>query len=67
MADDGMNAIIIRGNSPTGLLWKMKAWTFPILIILPKREIVEAVFLFQRNRFPTDFVTAAFAANMEMR
>lgn len=28
-ADDGMNQIIIRGNSPTGLLWRMEGMDIP--------------------------------------
>ena len=27
--DDGNNAIIIRGNSPTGLLWRMEGMDIP--------------------------------------
>ena len=41
--DDGVNSIIIRGNSPTGLLWKMEGMDIPILTISAQQEIVGGI------------------------
>ena len=63
-ADDGMNAIIIRGNSPTGLLWKMEGMDIP-----NPNHFAEAgnsgggiSILSAQLLSNSDFVTAAFAA-----
>jgi hypothetical protein len=63
-ADDGMNSIIIRGNSPTGLLWKMEGMDIP-----NPNHFAEAgnsgggiSILSAQLLANSDFVTAAFAA-----
>ncbi len=63
-ADDGGNSIIIRGNSPTGLLWKMEGMDIPNPNHFSQAgnsgggiSILSAQLLAN-----SDFVTAAFAA-----
>lgn len=63
-ADDGGNSIIIRGNSPTGLLWKMEGMDIPNPNHFSQAgntgggiSILSAQVLSN-----SDFVTAAFAA-----
>ena len=63
-ADDGGNSIIIRGNSPTGLLWKMEGMDIPNPNHFSQAgnsgggiSILSAQLLSN-----SDFVTAAFAA-----
>lgn len=63
-ADDGGNTIIIRGNSPTGLLWKMEGMDIPNPNHFSQAgntgggvSILSAQLLSN-----SDFVTAAFAA-----
>jgi len=63
-ADDGMNAIVIRGNSPTGLLWKMEGMDIP-----NPNHFADAgnsgggiSILSAQLLSNSDFVTAAFAA-----
>jgi hypothetical protein len=62
--DDGGNSIIIRGNSPTGLLWKMEGMDIP-----NPNHFSEAgnsgggiSILSSQLLSNSDFVTAAFAA-----
>jgi outer membrane receptor protein involved in Fe transport len=63
-ADDGGNTIIIRGNSPTGLLWKMEGMDIPNPNHFSQAgntgggiSILSAQVLSN-----SDFITAAFAA-----
>src|SRR5215470_4473182 len=63
-ADDGGNSIIIRGNSPTGLLWKMEGMDIP-----NPNHFSEAgntgggiSILSSQLLSNSDFVTSAFAA-----
>jgi len=63
-ADDGGNSIIIRGNSPTGLLWKMEGMDIPNPNHFSEAgnsgggiSILSAQLLSN-----SDFVTSAFAA-----
>lgn len=63
-ADDGVNSIIIRGNSPTGLLWKMEGMDIP-----NPNHFSDAgnsgggiSILSSQLLSNSDFVTAAFAA-----
>jgi outer membrane receptor protein involved in Fe transport len=63
-ADDGMNSIIIRGNSPTGLLWKMEGMDIP-----NPNHFAEAgnsgggiSILSAQLLSNSDFITGAFAA-----
>ena len=37
--NDARNDIIIRGNSPAGVLWRMEEWTYPILIITARLDL----------------------------
>ncbi|HEY6505523.1 MAG TPA: TonB-dependent receptor [Chitinophagaceae bacterium] len=62
--DDGNNNIIIRGNSPTGLLWRMEGMDIPS----PNHFTVPGLsgggisILSSQLLSNSDFVTAAFAA-----
>ena len=63
-ADDGGNSIIIRGNSPTGLLWKMEGMDIP-----NPNHFAEAgnsgggiSILSAQLLSNSDFITGAFAA-----
>ena len=44
--DDGINQIVIRGNSPTGLLWRMEGIDIPNPNHLPQRAAAVAAYLF---------------------
>lgn len=64
-ADDGMNQIVIRGNSPTGLLWRMEGVDIPNPNHFAAKgssgggiSILSAQLLSN-----SDFVTGAFAAD----
>jgi hypothetical protein len=62
--DDGNNAIIIRGNSPTGLLWKMEGVDIPNPnhFGTPGSSGGGISILSSQLLSNSDFVTAAFAA-----
>jgi hypothetical protein len=64
-ADDGMNQIVIRGNSPTGLLWRMEGVDIPNPNHFAAKgssgggiSILSAQLLAN-----SDFITGAFAAD----
>ena len=63
-ADDGNNNIIIRGNSPTGLLWKMEGMDIPNPNHFgePGNSGGGISILSSQLLSNSDFVTAAFAA-----
>lgn len=62
--DDGNNSIIIRGNSPTGLLWKMEGMDIPNPnhFGTPGNSGGGISILSSQLLANSDFVTAAFAA-----
>ena len=63
-ADDGNNSIIIRGNSPNGLLWKMEGMDIPNPnhFGMPGNSGGGISILSSQLLSNSDFVTAAFAA-----
>src|SRR6187401_1219128 len=63
-ADDGNNSIIIRGNAPTGLLWKMEGVDIPNPnhFGTPGNSGGGISILSSQLLSNSDFVTAAFAA-----
>lgn len=63
-ADDGNNSIIIRGNSPTGLLWRMEGIDIPNPnhFGIPGNSGGGISILSSQLLSNSDFVTAAFAA-----
>lgn len=63
-ADDGNNSIIIRGNSPTGLLWRMEGIDIPNPnhFGVPGNSGGGISILSSQLLANSDFVTAAFAA-----
>ncbi len=63
-ADDGNNSIIIRGNSPTGLLWRMEGMDIPNPnhFGAPGNSGGGISILSSQLLANSDFVTAAFAA-----
>ncbi|MEO8412681.1 MAG: TonB-dependent receptor [Ginsengibacter sp.] len=63
-ADDGNNSIIIRGNSPTGLLWRMEGMDIPNPnhFATPGNSGGGISILSSQLLANSDFVTAAFAA-----
>ncbi|MBL0136248.1 MAG: TonB-dependent receptor [Chitinophagaceae bacterium] len=63
-ADDGNNAIIIRGNSPAGLLWRMEGLDIPNPnhFSTPGSSGGGISILSSQLLSNSDFVTAAFAA-----
>jgi outer membrane receptor protein involved in Fe transport len=63
-ADDGNNNIIIRGNSPTGLLWRMEGIDIPSPnhFSTPGSSGGGISILSSQLLSNSDFVTAAFAA-----
>ncbi len=62
--DDGNNSIIIRGNSPTGLLWRMEGMDIPNPnhFALPGNSGGGISILSAQLLSNSDFVTAAFPA-----
>ena len=62
--DDGNNSIIIRGNSPVGLLWRMEGLDIPNPnhFALPGNSGGGISILSAQVLANSDFVTAAFAA-----
>lgn len=62
--DDGNNSIIIRGNSPVGLLWRMEGLDIPNPnhFALPGNSGGGISILSAQLLANSDFVTAAFAA-----
>jgi hypothetical protein len=62
--DDGNNAIIIRGNSPTGLLWRMEGMDIPNPnhFSSPGSSGGGISILSSQLLSNSDFITAAFAA-----
>jgi hypothetical protein len=63
-AEDGNNDIVIRGNSPTGMLWRMEGVDIPTPITLVFQAVVAVVFLslvLSYWQIPI-FSTGAFAA-----
>ncbi len=62
--DDGNNSIIIRGNSPTGLLWRMEGMDIPNPnhFAVPGNSGGGISILSAQLLSNSDFVTAAFAA-----
>jgi TonB dependent receptor/Carboxypeptidase regulatory-like domain len=63
-ADDGNNNIVIRGNSPTGLLWRMEGIDIPSPnhFTTPGSSGGGISILSSQLLSNSDFVTAAFAA-----
>src|SRR6186713_1424522 len=63
-ADDGNNSIVIRGNSPTGLLWRMEGMDIPNPnhFGTPGNSGGGISILSSQLLSNSDFVTAAFAA-----
>jgi TonB dependent receptor/Carboxypeptidase regulatory-like domain len=63
-ADDGNNSIVIRGNSPTGLLWRMEGMDIPNPnhFGTPGNSGGGISILSSQLLANSDFVTAAFAA-----
>ena len=63
-ADDGNNSIVIRGNSPTGLLWRMEGMDIPNPnhFSTPGNSGGGISILSSQLLSNSDFVTAAFAA-----
>lgn len=63
-ADDGNNSIVIRGNSPTGLLWRMEGMDIPNPnhFVTPGNSGGGISILSSQLLSNSDFVTAAFAA-----
>jgi TonB dependent receptor/Carboxypeptidase regulatory-like domain len=63
-ADDGNNSIIIRGNSPTGLLWRMEGMDIPNPnhFGTPGNSGGGISILSSQLLSNSDFITAAFAA-----
>lgn len=63
-ADDGNNSIVIRGNSPTGLLWRMEGMDIPNPnhFATPGNSGGGISVLSSQLLSNSDFVTAAFAA-----
>ena len=63
-ADDGNNSIVIRGNSPTGLLWRMEGMDIPNPnhFATPGNSGGGISILSSQLLSNSDFVTAAFAA-----
>lgn len=63
-ADDGNNSIVIRGNSPTGLLWRMEGMDIPNPnhFGTPGTSGGGISILSSQLLSNSDFVTAAFAA-----
>lgn len=63
-ADDGNNSIVIRGNSPTGLLWRMEGVDIPNPnhFGTPGNSGGGISILSSQLLANSDFVTAAFAA-----
>ncbi len=63
-ADDGNNSIVIRGNSPTGLLWRMEGMDIPNPnhFGTPGNSGGGISILNSQLLSNSDFITAAFAA-----
>ena len=63
-ADDGNNSIVIRGNSPTGLLWRMEGMDIPNPnhFSIPGNSGGGISILNSQLLSNSDFITAAFAA-----
>ncbi len=63
-ADDGNNSIVIRGNSPTGLLWRMEGMDIPNPnhFGTPGNSGGGISILSSQLLSNSDFITAAFAA-----
>lgn len=63
-ADDGNNSIVIRGNSPTGLLWRMEGMDIPNPnhFSTPGNSGGGISILSSQLLANSDFVTGAFAA-----
>ena len=63
-ADDGNNSIVVRGNSPTGLLWRMEGMDIPNPnhFSTPGNSGGGISILSSQLLSNSDFVTAAFAA-----
>jgi len=63
-ADDGNNSVVIRGNSPTGLLWRMEGMDIPNPnhFSTPGNSGGGISILSSQLLSNSDFITAAFAA-----